>query len=806
MTAGLTQDIRWTFRYARRRPALALAVVATISLAIAAATTAFGLASAVLWRPLPFGDARQLMFVWEETERDGQPQASRVTGARHAAWRDAAGGGASLALFGAAGFTIDTAEGATSIRGVRTSANYFDVLGIQPVLGRTFTPSDEMPGRHQVIVLSNGLWQERFGGRREALGQRLRLNGEAYTVIGVMPAAAFPGWPINPAVVTLEPESRRFWVPIPRTPELDQNGRAHVFGVLARLGPASGPADLAERLNQTATATAPDPHRARVEPLRQQFVSSARTPLIVLAAAALAVLLIACANLAALYASAFESRRAELATRIAIGATSARLVRQIAIEVLLLAAAGTLAGTLLASFALGTVPRLLPASVPFLTVPAVDAQGIAFAALLGLLTIAIVSGWPIARLLFSGASIRGTASAARQPVYRLLVVAQIAIAVALTSAAGLLGRSLSSVEGQDPGFSIDRVLVADLGWPRQASMDPRRAAAAERQLLAAIATRPQVEAVAAAYDHPLEANWTESPTVLGDTTADVEQRQVDLRIVSPGYFDALGVELLAGRTLTDRDVFDAPGATVVNEAFARELGGRVVGRRVRTGTPAAMAQGAPREFTIVGVVANERFRGLERPAQAAFYLSTRQFPQSGLTLLVRTTGDPVIHASDIRSAVKTADETVTFDRVRTLETILAEQLVARRVTTEVIGGFAGVAVGLSALGMYGLLAMLVGSRTREIGIRLAVGASPSAVGQEILRYAVGNATIGILLGSALALGTGRLLHSLLVDVMPHDPLMLGLVAALLLTTAACAALFPALRAARIDPVDALRHQ
>jgi predicted permease len=685
---GLMQDIRWACRYARRRPSLASTVAVTIALSVAAATTAFGLASAVLWRPLPFDRATELVFVWEEVERDGQPQAARVTGARHAAWREAADGVASLALFGAAGFTMHTPAGATSIRGVRVSADYFSTLGIRPALGRTFAPADEVPGNHRVIIVSSGFWQQRLGARQAAIGETLSLSGETYTIVGVMPAATYPGWPTNPAVVTLDPESRQFWVPIPRTPQLDQSGRAHVFGVLARLHGGASPTELVERLNRSADPSAVDPHRARLEPVREQFVAEARLPLIVLAAAALAVLMIASANLAALYAAAFESRRGELSMRLAVGATAGQLVRQIAVEVILLVAAGTVGGTLLATVALARAPGLLPPSIPFLTVPAVDVQAVAFGALLGLVTTAVVSGWPVARLLLSPPSPRGVALEGRARVYRVLVVAQVAMAVALTSAAGLLARSLHSIERQDPGFSIERVLVADVGLPQRRPPDGRLAGATERHLLAAVAARPGVESAVTAYDHPLAANWSESPLVTGDAAADAQQRQVDLRIVSPGYFDALGVNLLEGRTLSDRDDFDAPGAAVVNEAFAAELGGRAIGRRLHSSTPSAMYEGAPRDFEIVGVVENERFRGLERPAGPAYYLSTRQFPQPDVTLLVRTSRDPLGLASDVRSAVRATDTTITVDRVTTLETLLGELLVSRRVTTEIVGAFA----------------------------------------------------------------------------------------------------------------------
>ena len=802
MSTAWMQDVRWALRYARRRPVLAAAVVLTIGLSVAVATTAFGFAAAVLWRPLPFDNAESLVFVWEAVERDGQSHPSRVTGARHAAWRDASRGVASLSLFGAAGFTIDTPAGASSVRGVRVSANYFDTLGIRPALGRTFEAADEVPGNHQVIVLSTAFWRERFGGRRDVLGETVRLSGQPYTVIGVMPAATYPAWPVNPAQVTLDHESRQFWVPIPRTPQLDQNGRAHVFGVLARIH--GRPADVLDRLTR---ASSTDPHGARLEPLRRQFVADARTPLLTLAAAALAVLLIASANLAALQASAFESRRAELSMRLALGAGAARLVRQVVVETLLLMTAGTLAGALIARTALASLPGRLPSSIPFLTVPALEARGIGFAVVLGLIATAIVSAWPIARLLVAPPSPRGTTSPERGTVYRVLVVAQIAMAVALTSAAGLLGRSLQTVERQNLGFSPERVLVADIGIPqRTAGSDASGAGAAERHLLATIATRPNVQAAAVAYDHPLEANWSENPRVLGDTTAEDQQTQVDLRIVSPGYFEALGVELLDGRSLTDRDHLAAPGVTLINEAFARQLGARAIGRRISTSTPSAMVRGAPQEFEIVGIVTNERFHGLEQPAQPAYYLSTRQFPQSGVALLVRTSEDPLVHAAEIRAALRAHDAGITMDRVTTLETILDEQLAARRTTTDVIGGFATGALALAALGMYGLLTVAVGSRRREIGIRLAVGASPSSVGRQILGHALQNAAMGVILGLALALVTGRLLRGLLVGVSAHDPLLLGFAGAVLLTAAACAAVLPAIRAGRLDPLAVLRNE
>lgn len=808
MFENFSSDFKSAFRRTFRKPALALAVAATLAVFIGAATTAFGLARAVLWRALPFADDERLVFVWEEVERDGDLHAARVTGSRYAIWRDhATAAFSSIAVFGAAGFTIDTPAGAASVRGVRVSAAYFSTLGVGARIGRTFTTSDEVPGQSNVVLLSNGFWTARLGSRADVLGTTLRLSGQPYTIIGVMPPGVYPGWPVNPAAVTIDPEDQQFWVPIPRTPQFDQGNRAHVLGVLARLAPNVTAVQAHEILNASNNPSAPDPHAGRLTPLREQFVRDARTPLLALAGAALAILLIACTNLASVFVSGFESRRAEFAVRAAIGAGARRLVRQVTIEALVPAFAGSMAGLALAQFALAAIPSQLPATVPFLTTPKVDTSAAAVAVALAIVAALVITVWPIRRLVALAPAPRGIPGQPRATIYRVLVVSQISVAVALIAAAGLLSRSLQSVRSEDPGFDIENVLVATIGLPAASTPDARRIAAVERELLSRVSAVPGVRAAAVAYDHPLQANWSESPVVSGDTTTEESRRQVELRIVSPSYFDALGVDVLEGRRLLDEDDFHRPGAVVINQAFARELGGHVIGRRLQSGTPQLMyGQAAPAEFEIVGVVRNERFRGLEIPAQPAFYLSTRQFPQTGVDLLVRTSGDPVERAADIRAAVARLDRAITFSQPTTLGRILADQLATRRVTTGVIGSFAGAALLLAALGLYGLLTILVATRTREIGVRLALGAPPRVVARGVLRESLQNAAAGVAIGCALALLAGRLIQGLLVGVSPSDPFTLGTVAITLMAVSAFAALAPALRAARVDPIQALRAE
>jgi ABC-type antimicrobial peptide transport system permease subunit len=308
-----------------------------------------------------------------------------------------------------------------------------------------------------------------------------------------------------------------------------------------------------------------------------------------------------------------------------------------------------------------------------------------------------------------------------------------------------------------------------------------------------------------AYDHPLQANWSESPTIVGDGVTPDQRTQSELRIVSPGYFEALGVALLEGRALSERDDLDAPGAALVNEAFAQQLGGRALGRRVRTGTPQFLYSSAPSEFEIVGVVANERFRGLETPALPAFYLSTRQFPQTGFVLLARTTRDPLAIAGDVRARIRQLDAAITFDAPTTMERVLGEQLMERRVTTRVMGAFALAALALAAVGLYALLVMLVANRRRDIGIELALGASRQRIAAAVIRESAVNAAAGIVVGVVLAVITGRLIQALLVGVSPADPLTFGIVIATLAGVSLIAACAPALRASRVDPLIALRE-
>jgi putative ABC transport system permease protein len=803
----LIADIRWALRLVRHRRAFAATIVVTLAAAIAAVTIAIGTATAVLWRPLPFAHADRLVFAWENTGTNGGINPARVTGFRYDQWRKGTTSLRSVALFSAVGYLAETGNGTAILNGVRVSTNYFSTLGIAPMLGRDFVAADGAPGAPNVVILSHGLWKEWLGSRPDVIGTTVQLAKRPFTVVGIMPPVVFPAWPENPAAVTLDPDSRRLWTPIAEA-TLAANSRSHVYGVVAALAEGRAIEDAAGELTRMAGSSDPDAHGALLRPFRDQFVRDARVPLLALVGAALAVLLVACTNLAALQGSAMEGRRGELSVRAALGAGRARLARQLATEAALLALAGAGLGVAVAKAALAKLPGVLPPSVPLLTVPSLDARTVLAATALSTLAALALSAWPLARM--RAVMSRGVVPLARTSAFRGLVVVQVALAMAVVTSAALLQQSLDAIRGRDAGFAIDNVLVANVtlaGAAYNASLD--RVVTAERRLAADLAALSGARGAAFAYDHPLEAHWIDSFTISGSgASRDDVSGTAQLRIVSPSYFETMGVRVIAGRPFGERDALGGDGVALVNQAFAdRVLDGPVLDRIVRSGSPRASSSNDPRvpnEFRVVGIVANERFRGLERPSEPAVYLSTRQFPQQQLVMLLRTAADPRSLAVPARDVVRRFDPGLPVATMTTLSAILSEQLVARRSTTHVIDGFAAGALVLAALGLYGLLALLVASRARETGIRLALGSSPANEALRVVRECVASAGAGIVAGVVLALPCGRLVRSLLVGVSAYDPPTLGAVAAVMLIAGVAAAALPAWRTSRVDPATVLR--
>lgn len=797
MLAGWRGDVVRALRLARRRPVASAGIALTVAAVVAATTTAVGIAVAVLWRPLPYPDAARLVFLWEAAGEDGG--AFRVSGATYDAWRRNASGFEAMAIFNASAVALELPGGSTPFHGLRVSPDYFATLGVTPLRGRTFSTADD--GAAAEIVLSERAWRARFAADPEILGRTVRLSGAPYTVIGVMPDLVSPGWPTNPAHVGIDASEREYWM---RLPPPGANQRSHVYGVIARL--AAG-ASLQQALAELSGAAAQgDAHTALAAPFREQFVREARTPLLAVLAAVVALLLTALANLASLQATAFERQRHEFGIRTALGAGRLRLVRALAVDVALHVAAGLALGLPMARVAMVALPGALPPTMPFVTTPAVDATIVGEAVIVAMIATVLMAAWP-AVLVFAGPA-RASRTVTGGHTYRGLVVLQVALGVAAAVPAVLLGRSLTTVLARDAGFTIDDVVVADvsLPGPRPGTNPPMaRVTGFQTAVLAALSARADVRGAAFAYDHPLEANWSDVLTIPSQGSATDEQ-QVQLRIVSPGYFRALEVGVRDGRTFGDGDTADRPGLAVINQAFADRLGRQALGLRLSPGGPRfTWGTAVPEAFTVVGIVENERFRGIEADAAPAVYLSTAQFPMPEVSVLVRSApGRAEVIVADLPAVLRRAAADASIGRARLLAAVRDLQLAPRTLTTDAVAAFAVLTVALAMLGVYGVLNGAVAARRREVGVRLALGEAPGAVARRIVGEGLATVGVGLALGLLGAAASGRLVAHELIGVSAGDPGTALGVAGVLIGAAIVASLVPAWRAARVDPIEVLR--
>jgi putative ABC transport system permease protein len=795
----LWPDVRGAWRQATRRPAVTLAMLITLTLSLAAAAVAFGVARDVLWRVLPFSDESRLVLVWERA-----PEPARVTGSRFIDWRARSSSFTSMAAFGAAQFHVEGPDGVTNVGGVRASWNFLDTLGVVPALGRGFTAADQLPGAGRVVLLSHAYWRQRLGARADVIGQPLRMAGNAYTIIGVLPDIWMPAWPVNPASVTVNPDSRQLWIPMAPESVMAQNRGAHVLGVIARLREGRTLTQAEQEL-QSPAATDLDRHGALVRPFRGQVTGLARGPLVTLLGAALCVWLVACMNLAALQLAAFESRRAEFTTRVALGAAPGRLVRQLWIESAWLVTIASAAALSVTHAAFLFIPARLSAHVPFVTVPAVDANIVVFVIALASVTVAAFTLWPMRRLRDLKGLAHSRTVTASPRVFRTLVMAQLAGTVALVAVSALLVRSFWSLQRRDAGFDAANVLALDMALPTRLSQ-PQSASAYETALRSQLSSTPWATGSALAYDSPQEANWLETITIVGDTQSRDAgaAAQSQLRIVSPTYFRTLGVEVISGRAFEDQEGLGADGVVLVNEAFMRRTP-LALGRRLRVSAPrATWGDAVPGEFAIIGVVEDERFRGLEADAEPAVYISTRQFPQAHFVLLVRTPAGGRDFSSDLRAAVRQLDSGASLSAVTTLTRELADQQLTRTLTTGLVAGFAALSLLLASVGLHGLLTLVVTGRRREIGIRLALGASRGTVAGLVIRESVRPVLIGLLTGLLLAQLASDSVRALLVDVTASDPWSLAGVTLFMIVVGVAAAAIPARHAASVDPARTLR--
>ena len=806
-------------RYAVRRllhdRSFALIAIVTLGLGIGANTAIFSLIKAVLLEPLPYGNPASVTLIWNAAEKNGM---TWLSAQEIAGYRDATPGMAVGGYIESDG-NFTGGQEPERVRIASVTADLFDILQAAPMLGRTFQSADGVQGQDQSIVLSHGLWQRRFGGDQGVIGKETDVNGRRRTIVGVMPA----GFRLPLDFRGDRPTEA--WVPVVLTaPSLAGWGNRSFIGV-GRLRDGASPETATAQLYATsrrwldAGFIVDNGDRRLADrvamPATELLTGDARRPLFMLFATAGVVLLIAIANVVNLLLARGDARRQEAAIRAALGAGRASLVRQMLIESVMLAAAGAAFGLGLAWAGLGVLAAFQPANLPRAADARLDPIVLSFSALLALATgivFGIAPALGLSRRRDLSAALRentrgGTASRARQLMRGALVVSQVAMSVVLVLSAGLLGRSLLALIRIDPGFETSRVLTAEIQLPPTAYRTPEQAVAFYRQLVSRVSALPGVERAGAVRIVPFTR-------AIGDWSITIEGRPEDLRlnpngdwqIATPGYFEALGVRPLAGRLITDADREDAMPVVIINDTMASRYwpGEDAIGKRFRLGS-------AQRPWlTIAGIIPTVRHNEIVEEPRAEMYVPHAQWHLAttnaarSMALVLKTASEPLALAGGVKSAVRALDPNLPVSAIQTMDTVMAKALSRPRFTASLLMVFAALALVLAAVGVYGMISLVVSERSREIGIRMALGARSGTILAMVMRRSLTLGVIGIAAGLGASALIAPLLESLLFAVKPLDPLTFAAVPGVLLLVIAAGSFAPARRASRVDPLIALR--
>jgi putative ABC transport system permease protein len=805
-------DLRFAFRQLLKNPGFTAVAVLTLALGIGASTAIFSVVRGVLLRPLPYHDPDRLVTVCQSNLQRGHPQITMAPAnlrdwrAQNAVFEDLGG------LFYAS-LTLTGLEKPEHVRAAWTTPNLFSVLGVPPLLGRTFVADDDPPG-HRVVVLSHGLWQRRFGADQDVVGKSVTLSGLDYTVVGVMPSgfkiyhtAAVFGLPSG----DVQPQ---LWAPYPG----DMNDRTNRYFLgFARLRSGVTVAEarhelrvLAERVKQEFPAQ--QDWGAVVQPLDEQIVGGVRPALRLLLGAVVFVLLIACANAANLSLTRSAARGKEFAVRSALGATRPRLVGQLLTESMALALLGGSLGVLFAYWGLGALMALRPDNLPRFDEVRLDGPVLGFTLVVSVLTGAMSGVLPAISAAKAdpggplGERVRGSSEGYRGRRARtFLVASQVTSATILLAGAGLMIHSVARLTRVDPGFEPRRLMTFDLSPAGRAYAEGSKRMNLVRQLRDRLQARPGIGAAATAYGLPFGTmiNSMIGVTIEGRSTDPSERVGAGWRVVSPNYFETMGIRLLAGRAFFEEvDRPDSPPAVIVNETFCRRNfpGEDPVGKRLR------LFPISTDWHEVVGVIGDVKLNGLDAPAPPEVYQSDSQHGVWMFSLIVRSPLSAAQVEKLVRDEAAGVDADLPLFNARTMDQAIASSVAPRRFTMTLMGAFAISALVLAAVGIYGVVSYSVGQQTREIGIRVALGASHRAVMRLVLRRWMTAALVGIAAGLATSLGLTRVIAHQLFDVSATDPPTLILVAAVSLLVTSIAARLPARRAATIDPMEALRHE
>jgi putative ABC transport system permease protein len=802
---SLLQDARYGVRMLVRNPGVTAVLVLALAGGTGANAAIFSVVNAVLLRPLPYADPDRLMVVWEDASSFGFPRNTPAP-ANYLDWRKENRTFADMAAYTGGSFVLTGGGEPERIEAILASANLFSVLGVLPVLGRSFESEDDQPGADAVAILSHGLWQRRFGGSPSALGTTLLVDGRARTVVGVMPR----GFQFADPRADL-------WVPIAFTNEQAAERGSHYLEVVGRLKPAVTSAQanadvetIAKRLQQEYPQTNTN-IGALVVPLHEQKVGDIRPALLVLLGAVGLVLLVACANVANLLLARSVARQREIAVRAALGASRLRLVRQMLTESVLLGLLGAAAGLFLAAASVRLLVRLVPEGLAMPETIGLDVRVLGFTLLLALFTGLIFGLAPslhLVRTALGEAAREGSRSSegpGRGRTRAFLVVSEVALSLILLVGAGLLIKSFDRLRHVEIGFRTERLLTLRVDLPATQYSDQGRRTAFFDSFLARVQALPGVESAAVITHLPLTFegdNWLFLPEGQPDRE-DGNLPVAVYRVVSRDYFHALGIPLYKGRSFEERDKPDAPPAAVVNRKMAEAFwpGQDPLGRRIRTGRgPDALW------LTVVGVVGDTRQTDIHQPPKAELYRPHAQAESIPREVVVRVAGDPLMLAAAVRREVRALDANLPVSDVRAMEDVAGDAVALPRFQTLLLGIFAAAALGLALVGIYGVIAYSVAQRTREIGIRLALGASRADIVRAVLGPGLRLTVTGLAAGLLGALALTRAMAGLLFGVSATDGTVFVTVPVLVLAVALLAAYLPARRGSRLDPMRALRHE
>ena len=810
----LLREVRYAARKLLRTPAFTTIVVGTLSLAIGATTAVFSIVNGILLEPLPLRDASRVVAV-SSLGRNGDRNPMS-----YADFMDYRAQSKLVPAMSALDVGTHNLTGATGeplrLTGARVNANFFGIIVITPILGRGFAPGEDRKNAERTVVLDEGLWRSRFGSDPRIIGRQLAIDGHQYSVIGVAPHVELP-------------RASDVWLPlIPENGEDDPSNRgAHYLRGVGRLAESATVeraavelAQIAKQLERQYPAT--NTHfSATAIPLRDSIVGSVRPALLVMLGGVGFVLLIACANVANLLLVRASTRETEIAVRTALGAGKRQLVRQLVTESMMLALAGCIIGTALAAWAVDAVKAFGPRGVPRLSNVAIDARVLGFSVVVAVITGLLFGLAPALHAAKTNVgqmlkeSTRG--SSGRRGTRRLrgaLVVAEMALAVVLLIGAGLLARSFVALMNVDLGYRPENVVTMSVSLPATKYPWDQEALNFEHALLERVRHLPQVQSAALAFGRPLSENGMRVTFERSDRPHSTPDNRLvaDVRAVTPGFFSTLHIPLIAGRALAETDLASSAPVVVVSQAFAKQFypNENAIGKHIVVGwgrqRSANKADTVSAGGEIVGVVGDIRSLSPTQAPPATIYLDFDQAPISDLSLLVRSTASTAAIVNGSRGAIKEVDGDLPIFDVKTMTEAVSESVSQPRFYATLLGSFAMIALVIAALGIYGVISYAVSQRTRELGIRIALGAQRDRVVRLVIGQGLALTIVGIVVGIVGAAALTRLLASLLFGVTPADPLTFAAVSAVFLIVACLASYLPARRAARVDPIIAMRGE